>query len=193
MSVSDSPFDATDHLHERATSCYYRIGGLVTRGQRDLAVEIIEAEMRSAQHEVLLEAAKLALSGEPTDVRTDQVDSADSPLARRNIHARCRIDDHSPLLDGSPQMREIRALIERIAGKNLVARAIHAASRGRDDPFIKNNCAAIPSELLESEARVGRVQHLIRSPLPSWLSKKGLSTARQPDESDIAPARGRRP
>ena len=31
----------------------------------DLAVEIIEAEIRSAQHEVLLEAAKLVLSCEP--------------------------------------------------------------------------------------------------------------------------------
>jgi len=90
-------------------------------------------------------------------------------------------------------MREIRALVERIAGKDLVARAIHAASRSRDDPFIKVNCAAIPSELLESEVRVGRVQHLIRSPLPFWLSKKGLSTARQPNESDIAPAREHRP
>ena len=101
-------------------------------------------------------------------MRTDQVYSADRPLAWRSNHARCRIDDHSPLLDGSPQMQEIRALIERIAGKDLVACAIHAASRGR-------------------------VQHLIRSPLPSWLSKEGLSTARQPDESNVAPARGHRP
>jgi len=45
--------------HERATSCWYRVAGLVSREQKDLAVEIIEAEIRSAQHEVLLEAAKL--------------------------------------------------------------------------------------------------------------------------------------
>ena len=36
-------------------------------------------------------------------------------------------------------------------GKDLIARAVHAASRRRDGPFIKVNCAAIPSELLESE------------------------------------------
>ena len=40
----------------------------MSREQKDLAVEIIEAEIRSAQHEVLLEAAKLVLSGEPVEI-----------------------------------------------------------------------------------------------------------------------------
>jgi hypothetical protein len=47
---------------ERAVSVWYRTAGLVSRGQKDLAVEIIEAEIRSAQYEVLLEAAKLVLT-----------------------------------------------------------------------------------------------------------------------------------
>ena len=45
--------------HERAKSVWYRIAGLLRR--KDLAVDIIEAEIRSAQHEALLEAAKLVL------------------------------------------------------------------------------------------------------------------------------------
>ena len=36
-------------------------------------------------------------------------------------------------------------------GKELVARAVHAASRRHDRPFIKVNCAAIPTTLIESE------------------------------------------
>ena len=62
-------------------------------------------------------------------------------------------------------MRGIRRVIESIAdtdatvlirgesgvGKDLVARAIHAASARREGPFIKVNCAAIPDGLLESE------------------------------------------
>src|SRR5712691_7530065 len=62
-------------------------------------------------------------------------------------------------------MRAILTIIENIAdtdamvlirgesgvGKDLVARAIHTQSARRHGPFVKVNCAAIPSELLESE------------------------------------------
>ncbi|MEN9797702.1 MAG: hypothetical protein RL653_1398 [Pseudomonadota bacterium] len=64
-----------------------------------------------------------------------------------------------------PAMRRARALVERVAdapvpvlllgesgvGKEVIAREIHARSRRRERPFIKVNCAALPSELLESE------------------------------------------
>jgi transcriptional regulator with GAF, ATPase, and Fis domain len=84
------------------------------------------------------------------------------------------------LLGQSEKMREVRDLIERVAdtdvtvlirgesgtGKELVARAIHAASPRRDKTFVKVNCAALPSELLESElfgfergAFTGAIQH----------------------------------
>jgi len=36
-------------------------------------------------------------------------------------------------------------------GKDLIARAVHAASSRQQGPFVKVNCAAIPQELLESE------------------------------------------
>jgi len=84
------------------------------------------------------------------------------------------------LLGRNEQMREVRQLIERVAdtdatvliagesgtGKGLVARDIHAASPRHEKTFVKVNCAALPSELLESElfgfergAFTGAVQH----------------------------------
>src|SRR5262249_25357821 len=54
--------------HERATSCWYRVAGLVSREQKDLAVETIEAEIRSAEYELLLEVSRLVLSGDPIEI-----------------------------------------------------------------------------------------------------------------------------
>ena len=40
---------------------------------------------------------------------------------------------------------------ENGTGKELVARALHAAGPRRDQPFVAMNCSAIPEELIESE------------------------------------------
>src|SRR5690242_17308204 len=48
--------------HGRAVSVWYRTAGLASRNQKDLAVDILEAEIRSAQREVWLEAAKPVLT-----------------------------------------------------------------------------------------------------------------------------------
>jgi len=65
----------------------------------------------------------------------------------------------------SPAIRAVLDSVRRVAatdasvlicgetgtGKELIARAIHSASKRRDKPLIKINCAALPSGLVESE------------------------------------------
>ena len=69
------------------------------------------------------------------------------------------------IVGDSPAMREICALVTRIArrdvpvcilgesgtGKELIARAIHRQSPRRPKPFTAVNCAALPENLIESE------------------------------------------
>jgi two-component system, NtrC family, response regulator AtoC len=91
-----------------------------------------------------------------------QIELAERPLAQQDLQ---NCVEYAPLFDGHPRMREIRSTIESIAdtnttvlirgesgvGKDLVARAVHAASTRRSGPLVKVNCAAIPQGLLESE------------------------------------------
>ncbi|MDP2235890.1 MAG: sigma-54 dependent transcriptional regulator [Bacteroidales bacterium] len=69
------------------------------------------------------------------------------------------------MIGQSPPMHEIRQMIEKVApttarvlitgengtGKELVARQMHELSSRSHAPFIEVNCAAIPSELIESQ------------------------------------------
>ncbi|MDX5444619.1 MAG: sigma-54 dependent transcriptional regulator [Zoogloeaceae bacterium] len=127
-----------------------------------------------------LESAIDALRGGASDFilkpfRTDQIFNAikncfqRARLARENYVLRrelsAREDSVEGLVGDSPPMRALRDILHRVAatpstvllqgesgtGKEVVARALHHLSGRRERAFVPVNCAAIPSELIESE------------------------------------------
>jgi hypothetical protein len=65
--------------HERATSCWYRVAGLLRR--KELAIDIIASEIRSAQQEVWREEARFVLMpGEPVDIARKMHDRAEQAI-----------------------------------------------------------------------------------------------------------------
>lgn len=89
----------------------------------------------------------------------------DSSLRNKHDRLQHKNADFDELLGESQPMVELKERIVRVAkasgsilvrgesgsGKELVARAIHRASLRADHPMLSVNCAAMPSELMESQ------------------------------------------
>jgi len=88
-----------------------------------------------------------------------------SELVKENRQIRSQLHGETYIIGKSPAIERIKQLIDKVAvsdsrvlitgengtGKELVARALHKKSRRAGKKFVDVNCAAIPSELLESE------------------------------------------
>ena len=86
-------------------------------------------------------------------------------LIARDLMRDAELRQGTELIGVSPLLQQLRREIELVAqsdytvlitgetgaGKELVARAVHTASRRRDDALIYVNCAALPETLAESE------------------------------------------
>ncbi|MBR5885144.1 MAG: sigma-54-dependent Fis family transcriptional regulator, partial [Alistipes sp.] len=99
----------------------------------------------------------------------EQSEAGNSPCrnARRTVRNKKCVTDTSiePIVGESEEIVHVRRLIDKVApsqarvlitgengtGKELVARWLHAKSTRSDAQFVEVNCAAIPSELIESE------------------------------------------
>ncbi|HTY06084.1 MAG TPA: sigma-54 dependent transcriptional regulator [Gemmatimonadales bacterium] len=86
-------------------------------------------------------------------------------LAGENVRLKAEVQSRHRIVGSSKAIKEVLDTIEKVAptparvlitgengtGKELVARALHALSPRANGPFVEVNCAAIPTELIESE------------------------------------------
>jgi anaerobic nitric oxide reductase transcription regulator len=164
------PFDAVaprplEHLHSCMAAPMRMDGellGLITADAHD--------EGRFApEHEELMElfAALAAVAMRNADL-VAELSEARTRLSGQVATLAEEIREHTggkELIGGTPVMRALREDINLVGetdtsvlilgetgtGKEMVARAIHAASRRRDRPLIRFDCSAVAPTLIESE------------------------------------------
>lgn len=99
-------------------------------------------------------------------IRQTLEQAAEAPRTATKTKAKRSSTGHTEEIIGTSEpMQHVRRLIDKVApcdarvlitgengtGKELVARWLHAKSNRAGAPFVEVNCAAIPSELIESE------------------------------------------
>jgi formate hydrogenlyase transcriptional activator len=113
-------------------------GGKYTR---TMMVDITERVLLE-QEQARLQAQNLYLQEEIKSVHNFEEIVGQSPALTAVLDNVCRV---------APTEASVLICGETGTGKELVARAIHSASKRKDKPLIKVNCAALPAGLVESE------------------------------------------
>jgi two-component system, NtrC family, nitrogen regulation response regulator NtrX len=137
---------------------------------RDLPVIVISGHADTSDVVDAMKRGANDFFGKPVD-RERVLVSVRNALSRKSLEDKVQVlsarERHfaDEMLGESPAMKKLREEIAKVAptsgrvlitgesgtGKELIAAEIHRESKRADGPFVKVNCAAIPSELIESE------------------------------------------
>ncbi len=137
-------------------------------GQEITALKGAEQALRKAHDELQEEVLVRKQAEEDLRRALDEVEALKDRLHAENAYLQEEIKtqhNFEEILGQSPALLETLRAVETVApteanvliqgetgtGKELIARAIHAASRRREKALIKVNCAAVPDSLFESE------------------------------------------
>ena len=132
---------------------------VTTSGSIDEAVEAVKS---GAEDYLTAPVDMNRLLGSLRRIVERECDKPASVPAKRR---RAGVSVPSNIIGSSPAIEHVRRLIDKVApsdarvlitgengtGKELVARSLHDKSPRSAAPFVEVNCAAIPSELIESE------------------------------------------
>ena len=136
--------------------------GDIPMSVRAMKAGAIEFLTKPFRDEDLLNAVEQAIN------RGRQIEQLKNKPAEEKPHSEDALRSEinfSEIVGQSPALRRVLKEVETVAptdstvliygetgtGKELIARAIHNLSLRRSNPFVKLNCAAIPTGLLESE------------------------------------------
>src|SRR6266403_316868 len=136
---------------------------LLTEARDNLELQVAErtSELRQANEELQSTQAELRSERDRLKLLTDKL-AQEKLYLEDEIRADANFEE---IVGKSPALHRVLKLVETVAptdstaliygetgtGKELIARAIHNLSPRRSKPFVKLNCAAIPTGLLESE------------------------------------------
>jgi len=137
-----------------------RGGALSLRAEGREKYKAHHAKMLSLVAEPFTIALDNALKHRELSILKDRLADDNRYLQKelRDIHGDQIIGEKSGLKDIMAMVRQVAPLDSPVlllgetgTGKDVIANAIHYASRRRGGPFIKVNCGAIPDTLLDSE------------------------------------------
>jgi formate hydrogenlyase transcriptional activator len=145
---------------------------LVTRGRALGVLAIIRTTTEDAftpeEVEFLSQASGQIAIAVENALAYQEISALRDKLAQEKLYLedeiRCELN-FDQIVGHSPALRQVLELVQTVApidstvlllgetgtGKELIARAIHDHGRRKDRTFVKLNCAAIPTGLLESE------------------------------------------
>jgi formate hydrogenlyase transcriptional activator len=142
--------------------------GVVVAGSKraDFPTDIERLLLKSAVNQAVIELQRAEVLAERN--RTAAIEHVKNRLLEENLYLRQELDSEEhweEIVGQSKALKKVLDLVEQVAptkasvliqgetgtGKELIARAIHRLSSRKEQAFVKLNCAAIPTGLLEAE------------------------------------------